>query len=390
MFKKIHIVFLIAICMAMVFSTCTEPFEVETTDFEDILIINASITTDARQHEIYISRSYEQGGEEVKASGATVEVLVNGDSPIQFEQVSPGVYRSTIVFAAEPGTDYQLRVIDENGEIYTSPQVQSTTPTTIDEISARRVLNEDGQDGVEIYVDGTASSDNAAYFRYEYVETYRIESFYQLSKELVVASESPPILELRIKEREEKTCYKTEESNSIMIAETNNLAENKVVDFPLLFMERRDRRVAHRYSILVKQYAQTSVSYEFYRTLKNFSSSSNLFSQVQPGLIVGNIDHIGTGNVKVIGLFEVVSVSSRRLFFSFEEIFQNNGDIRYLGDCEETAYHISDLELFERIQSGHYRLTGELPFDNVTIALKNCVDCTLEGSNQVPEFWVEQ
>src|SRR5690606_31428538 len=112
----------------------------------------------------------------------------------------------------------------------------------------------------------------------------------------------------------------------------------------------RDRRVAHRYSILVKQYAQTSVSYEFYRTLKNFSSSSNLFSQVQPGLIVGNIDHIGTGNVKVIGLFEVVSVSSRRLFVSFEEIFQNNGDIRYLGDGEETAYHIRDLELFERIQ----------------------------------------
>lgn len=390
MFKKIHIVFLITICMAMVFSTCTEPFEVETTDFEDILIINASITTDTRQHEIYISRSYEQGEEEIKVSGATVEVLVNGDSPIQFEQVLPGVYRSTIVFAAEPGTNYQLRVVDENGEIYTSPQVQSTAPTTIDEISARRVLNEDGQDGVEIYVDGATTGDNEGYFRYEYEETYKIESLYKPLKEFRIVSESPPLLEVVDKEREEKICYVTETSNSIIIAETNNLSENKVMDFPIRFIERRDRRIALRYSVLIKQYAQTSVSYEFYSTLKNFSSSNNLFSQPQPGLIVGNVRHVDDDSVKVIGLFEVVSYTTKRFFFNFQEIFGN--DIPYLGNCDikDSYFSLSDPELFQRIKSGQFKYIGEDPPFVYQIAPTRCVDCTLFGSNVIPEFWVEQ
>jgi len=387
MLKRIQIVLFIA-AGTLIFGTCTEPFEMETTAYEDILIINASISAESKNHEIYISRSYASGEEPKLISGAEVEVVADNGDSFQFEQIAPGIYRSTISFAPIPGTDYQLNLKDENGESYTSAKVRLTEPTTVDQITARRTLNEQGEDGVQIYVDGSATAANSTYFRYEYVETYRIESFYNPMKELVVVSESPPILELREKEREEKVCYATQESNSIFIAETNHLGDNKVMDFPLHFMERRDRRIAIRYSILVKQYALTSSSYEFYRTLKDLSSSSNLFSQVQPGLIVGNIENTGSGKTKVIGLFETVSMASKRIFFNFDEVFLDNG-IRYLEDCVQTNYHISDSDLFERVQSGDYLLSGEEPLGIVAIALKKCVDCTLEGSNIVPEFWVE-
>jgi len=383
-----HINFLL-ITVLLAFSACTEPFEVETTDFQDILIINASITTESKQHEIYISRSYEEGDEEVQVSGATVEVLINGGSSIGFEQTSPGIYRSNVEFAAEPGVDYQLRVIDENGEMFTSSQVQLTAPTTIDDIRARRVLNQNGEDGVEIYVDGTSTGESEGYFRYEYEETYKIESFYKPLQEFRIVTESPPLLEIINKEREERICYVTEASNSILIAETNNLSEDKVMDFPVRFIERRDRRIAHRYSILVKQYAQTNVSYEFYQTLKSFSSSDNLFSQPQPGLIVGNVRHMNDDSVKVVGLFEAVSFTTSRFFFSFQEIFGN--DIPFLDDCGFDRYSsLSDPELFQRIESGQYKYIGEDPPFVYQVAPAKCVDCTLLGSNEVPDFWEEQ
>lgn len=380
--------FLLVLYALLAFNACTEPFEVETTDFEDILIINASITTEAKQHEIYISRSYEEGEEEVQVSGAKVEVVVNGGSTIQFEQVSPGIYRSSIVFEAEQGMDYQLMVTDENGETYTSPQVQSTGPTTIDKITARRVLNEDGQDGVEIYVGGTSSNDNEGYFRYEFEETYKFESFYKPIQEFRIVSESPPLLEVVYKEKEERFCYVTETSNSILITETNNLSENRVVDFPVRFIERAERKIAKRYSILVKQYAQNNMSYEFYQTLKSFSSNENLFSQPQPGLIVGNIRHLDDDRVKVVGLFEVVSMTTNRFFFSFQEIFGN--DIPFIDDCGKDSYSsLSDPELFQRIESGQYKYIGEDPPFIYQIAPSRCVDCTLFGTNIVPEFWEE-
>lgn len=380
------IIFLLVTYVLLALNACTEPFEVETTDFEDILIINASLTTESKQHEIYISRSYEEGDEEVQVSGVTVEVLVNGGSSIQFEETSPGIYRSNMVFAAQSGTDYQLRVVDENGETFTSSLVQLTAPTTIDKISARRVLNEDGIDGVEIYVDGTSTGDNEGYFRYEYEETYRWESFYKPLQGFRIVSESPPLLEIVYKEKEERFCYVTETSNAILITETNNLSENKVVDFPVRFIERRDRRIAFRYSILVKQYAQTNASYEFYQTLKNFSSSDNLFSQPQPGLIVGNVRHKNDDSVKVVGLFEVVSFTSRRFFFGFQEIFGT--DIPFLDDCEFERYSsLSDPELFQRVQSGQYMYIGEDPPFIYQVAPARCVDCTLFGTNEVPDFW---
>ncbi|MEC3964203.1 DUF4249 domain-containing protein [Flagellimonas halotolerans] len=382
-------IFLLVTGVLLAIGACTEPFEVETTDFEDILIINASITTETKRHKIFITRSYQEGDDEVQVSGATVEVLVNNASSIQFEEASPGVYQSTVGFAAEPEVDYQLKVTDEKGETFASPQVQLTAPTAIDQITAKRVLNEDGEDGVEIYVDGTSTGDNEGYFRYEYEETYRWESFYKPLQGFRVVSESPPLLEIVYKEKEERVCYVTETSNSILIAETNNLSEDRVEDFPVRFIERRDRRIAHRYSILVKQYAQTRVSHEFYQTLKSFSSSDNLFSQPQPGLVVGNVRHVSDDSVKVVGLFEVVSFTTNRFFFSFQEIFGN--DIPFLDDCGFDRYSsLSDPELFQRVQSGQYKYIGEDPPFVYQVAPAGCVDCTLYGSNEVPDFWVEQ
>lgn len=377
---------LLLIALVMV-NACTEPFEIETTEFENILVIDASITNEFKQHEIYLSRSFSSGEETSQVSGARVTVRSDSGDNYEFTERQPGLYASTIPFSPSRGIVYTLTVTDENGASYSSSPVTLTNTSEIEEIKANRFTDLSGTDGVQITVNGFSDA-NTGYFRYDYEETYRIDSWFNPQDSLVVTSQTPPVLEVVKKESSQKTCYITERSNTILLAETNSLSENKVVDLPVNFIERRARKVAIRYSILVRQYAISSTSYEFYETLKKFSSSDNLFSQIQPGLIAGNIQNDTDPNIKVIGLFETVSVSEKRIFFGFKDIFGN--DIPYIGSCEREGFLINNPVLFDRINSGRYLFVGEDPPGVINIAPEQCVDCTLLGSTKIPEFWIAE
>jgi hypothetical protein len=55
--------------------------------------------------------------------------------------------------------------------------------------------------------------------------------------------------------------------------------------------------------------------------LKELSGSDGILSQNQPGFFFGNIKSVENPNEKVIGYFEVSSVSSQRIFFNYEDVF---------------------------------------------------------------------
>ena len=122
---------------------------------------------------------------------------------------------------------------------------------------------------------------------------------------------------------------------------------------------------------------------------KNFSTNVNLFTQVQPGLLVGNIKGISDEANPVIGLFELVSVSQKRIFFNYEDIFQDA--LPFIDSCEnpEGPYPIDNTFLFERIESGTHQFVSEQPGLPISyfIAPINCIDCTLYGTAIPPDYW---
>jgi len=76
----------------------------------------------------------------------------------------------------------------------------------------------------------------------------------------------------------------------------------------------------NRYSIFVKQYVQNFAAHTFYQTLKDISGSESILSQTQPGFFAGNIKSDDNPNEKVIGFFDVSSVSNKRIFFNFSDL----------------------------------------------------------------------
>jgi hypothetical protein len=145
---------------------------------------------------------------------------------------------------------------------------------------------------------------------------------------------------------------------------------------------------------LVKQYVQSQEAYAFYRTLNDLSGSESILSQNQPGFINGNVFSSDNANEKVIGFFEVSSVSSKRIFINRDDFdLIDYTSPPYEVECEEIAPPLN--QLLETIQSGnlifYYNNNGipRLPGGPYVMVPSKCGDCTKIGTNIVPDFWEE-
>src|SRR5690606_13165967 len=113
-------------------------------------------------------------------------------------------------------------------------------------------------------------------------------------------------------------CYSTEYSTGINQTTTTELNENRVVRFPVKYLSKLDAKMQTRYSILVKQYAQSLEAYTFYKIVKELGSVGNLLSQGQPGYVAGNMVSEANPEEKVLGFFEASSMTSKRIYFNYE------------------------------------------------------------------------
>jgi hypothetical protein len=293
-----------------------------------------------------------------------------------------------------------LSIETSEGESYKSGNATLTGTGQIEEIRAQRITNENGTDGVAIRADGSGSDGNSAFFRYEYEETYQIIPPFVINLDLVVVSENPPLLDTIVKTREERVCYKTIGSNSIILSSANNLSENEVENVQVRFIARDNPILKSRYSILVKQFVHSQQAYSYYETLSRISDLESVFSQLQPGFVEGNIQAIENANKNVIGIFEVASVSNKRIFFNFRDIFQDGNNPPYFVSCEPDTDFVTTIPSpnpneFSRIQrllnQGYKLISYEEGFfggiSEFTIVPPACGNCTVLGSNIEPEFW---
>jgi len=133
---------------------------------------------------------------------------------------------------------------------------------------------------------------------------------------------------------------------------------------------------------LVKQFLQTVEAAKFYRTLLQFSQNENLFSEVQPGFLEGNISSAsGNINDRVIGFFSVASVTEQRLFFNYAD---------YLPPPEGCGGARSLVELIKLDRIEFVEVSAkELCQGPYLVTQRPCGDCTVLGSNVEPEFWME-
>ena len=371
----------------LLFNSCVEELELDSENFESILIVEGIITDEVKFQEVKISRSYrldENGPSPV--SNAEVVVRSSNGENIPFSETSPGVYISGIDFAARPGIEYTLEVSTANG-VYESTTISGQESTQIDEVRTIKT-NYRQDEGVAILV-SSSDQNEGRFYKYEYEETYKIVSPYKKLWDLVVVGEDS--LKVVDKTREEYICYNTLPSTEIILSGANELSENNIDDYLVKFIERDNFKMSYRYSMLVKQLRISADAHAFYETLKNLSEAENIFSQYQPGLLSGNIQPIDDNAEKVVGIFSAAAVDEARVFFSYIDYFDP--------EVYERASHINDCEpftdnyevLIELLEEGTVKFfTQEPPVPPTYFVVSApCVDCNYFGTNVKPEFWID-
>ncbi len=381
---------LLLLFITLSFIGCVEPFELETDVFESALVVEATITDELKHQQVKLSRTYRLEADAPPIeSNARVSVVDDAQNEFLFKETSPGIYSSIAEFEALPQRLYIIKIETADGRSYSSQPAALVTGGEITDLYATRTENARGEDGIALLINSQNASGSTNYYRYEYEETFEIFSPYKKLMDFSLANDTITLVE---KEKEEYRCFKTLESQEIVLASTATLNENRLDNYLVRFIEKGNPIVSNRYSILVQQYAVSREVYNFYEALKELSQSESLFSQTQPGFLNGNLfSEENPEEEKVLGFFSVSGVTSRRIFFSFSDFFDDDEEQpSYISDyCPVSDPYPPGPELEALIRSGNIKFFGRQPGPIYTVVRAECVDCTLTGTNKVPEFWEE-
>ncbi len=399
---------IIIICAAIFINACIEPANIEGINYKDFIAVEASVTSEVKRHTVKITRtSTLEAKETIKESGAIVSVEDDSQNIFRFIETSNGEYESENEFKAEVGKAYTLKITTKDGKAYASSAETITGIAAIDEITAVREFNSLDEEGIQIYVQSKSEDENAKYFRYEYEETYKIRAPYYSPNKAIPHPFTDEVILIVPDLESAEICYATQKSNKLVQTDVANLSSNEV-DFGVRFIARDNYIIRHRYSILLKQHVQSFEAYRYFQTLNELSSIENVFNQNQPGFLSGNIRSVNDPKEKVIGFFEVNSVSTKRFFLNgidfFIDIYAD-----YPASCSFGAPPIKDMAdnvvLAGILRAGtlvYYKdyaenLGLDLGCDNgagegcgpYVLVSKACGDCRVLGSEVKPDFWID-
>ncbi|MBR9854934.1 MAG: DUF4249 domain-containing protein, partial [Algicola sp.] len=330
-------------------AACLDELEIETLDEGEqsvALVVEAVFTDEIITQKVYLSRSSLRldletdtiynpyiplGSRPVESvdmeDGAEVRVLGDNGTEYRFTEGDEGIYLSNQQFALEMGVEYILEITTRNGLEYESDPLVVEGKSQLTDVYAEKAISENGEEGVAIYVDSEPLQGDTQFYRYVYEETYKVVAPNWLPVDFVLTgydnSVFPPLYNLDVMERQvqNRICYNTVPSSSIEQFSTAGSPNRSISKHMVRFIGKDNFIISERYSILVQQQVQSADAYSFYETLKSFSQSDNIFSQIQPGAIYANVYRKDGTSENVLGYVEAVGVSDQRLFFNFDDFF---------------------------------------------------------------------
>ena len=412
------LLYLTLLSLFLIYSGCREPFEIESIDFQNSLVVEATLTNEFKHHTVKLSRTYELNKEgPAYVNDASVQIQDSDGNLFSFLSIGEGIYQSEFEFQAVPNVNYQLSITTLQGERFQSTSIVMTPISDITNLYGALQTNNSGDEGVQILVDSDNQTSEARYFRYEFEETYQVVAPFHNPLKAVLTNYTEvevynPHYDLLVfydvefvpRSQEEKTCYSSNTQKRILLTTTNSLSDNTITRFPIRFINKTDGILRDRYSILVKQYVQSIESYSYYKAIKDLGDVGSILSQSQPGYVFGNISSINDADQSVLGYFEVSSVSEKRIFFNYFDFNLLPPD--YLYECEVLELDFgdnstADLDLNERQRiytlltrfselNQNYEL-AEIPGPGSLgiwkLVKPECGDCTSVSSNIRPDFW---
>ena len=353
------------LAILLLLNGCIVQFIPDINEEQNMLVVEGMVTNQNRKYTVKLSRSVAVGSKQkpIAVKSAVISVTDDIGNRYLFTEKKPGTYMTdSLTFRGVVGRKYTLH-IQSLGLNYKSSEMEMKPVPPVDSVYYEKVSKAPTADlwpvsGCQIYVNSFDPSNNCKYFRWEYVETWKIVIPY-------------PVLN--------KICWVSSNSSKIYIKNTSVLAEDRVTKFPLQLVTNETDRLLERYSLLVNQYSLNEEEFSYWEKLQKVSESVGGLYDVTPMNIPSNIKCLEDPNEKVLGYFSVSALSSKRIYIDdFRGYFKD-----FYAKCPADT-----LPATANVSSSVW-IIDRLP-DIVITDKRECADCTVRGTNIKPDFWIEQ
>ena len=150
----------------------------------------------------------------------------------------------------------------------------------------------------------------------------------------------------------------------------------------MTFIPQGSIKLGVKYSILVKQYALTADAFNFLEDVKKNTEQTGSVFDPQPSALKGNIHSISNPGEPVIGFIRVCNEQTKRIFIRNSEL----PGWDYHSPCFEDTV-LNDPKSIEQADGSGLVPTRFISLSKFLATYKNCIDCTLSGTNIKPPFW---
>jgi Domain of unknown function (DUF4249) len=369
--------------LALLLSSCIDPFRPEVQDVPtNYLVVDGFINSNGVST-VRLSRTFSVNS----AATGTAPVERQAQVYIEDEQgtrfllreaaATPGTYTSAAL-QLPAGARYRLHLYAGSQE-YASAYTPVRPTPPIDSVTWRVV-----PDGLQISVNSHDASNQTRYYRWSYDETWEFTSAYESRIEYVAGGTFRP------RTTNIYRCWASRPSTAIRQFSTTRLSDDVVARYPLLTLSPETAELRIKYSILVRQYAQTAEEYAYWELLrKNTESIGGLFDPL-PAQLTGNVRCLSSPETPALGYVGAYSVAEKRLFVE-------RGQLPRLWPTRNTGYtdcRLDTIPLVDAVPTfslGTPMPVAPVSFNGVIIGYSGaavpCVDCRLRGTNVRPSFW---
>ena len=293
---------------------------------------------------------------------------------------------------SDPSLEYRL-VVELGGAVYESAWQPALQTSPIDSIS--HVISED-RTQIGMYV-STHSETGSSYYRWIARQVWEYHAatsaLYFFVPEGGMLDGHPVEVDTVVSYDGRINyyyCWNSAEVADQLLASTESLGENRLIDHLLFSMECHDQRTQSLYSVELIQEGLTPEAYRYYEAVRNNSSNVGGLFSPQPSEMRGNIRNRSDAAERVLGYISVTKPSVQRYFIDFnyfifhrlnaweslqgeQSIQRNNWRRAYYEGYLVTAPVLGESS----INPNQFRW-----------AYRRCVDCRSQGGTKDrPDWW---
>lgn len=359
---------------------CKEPYFPEVIEAPNsFLVVDGMVKVGGDSTIIRLTRTRNLVDSNVVVTENEAFVVLEGDKGgyFVFSRLGNGYY-GTSPLTLNKDEKFSLKILTRDNKEYRSAFIPVKPTPVIDSVSWVRDTS------ITVRVSTHDPAGNSRFYRWEFEETWEYNSFYESILGYDYGLNQTFFLDPK---DYLNRCWSSERSTAILLASTNNQAEDVVENLPVTTIVQGSDKASVRYSILVKQYALTKEAFEYWQLLrKNTNELGSIFGN-QPAELISNLKCVSNPDEPVVGFVSISSVQQKRMFIRKGELSGWYPDYSLQTLCvpkivtpDSVAYYMQR----NRNLMQAYNITG----GGTALADKRCIDCRIKGgSTKMPTYW---